>query len=255
MIQICSLDLLNKDFFETDIFLANGKKVFSRGDKITPELILKLYFKEIYQPKMPIQETSKPKPVDEENILKAKFNEVKEICEPILAQKEEPVIVIPDKKEPEIKLEFDEDQAQRFSKLAYDFGLHLGLGKDELEDLKKAAYYINIGRKSFTTEDEKKAGFKKKLAQASYEIILSELGLPIYIAETAKFANSKYVSGNFNLKDKIPYHDIVSLVIFYDGLVAKNKSKDEALDTMLQLGANRFNIYVLHKFIRMMKDS
>ena len=48
MIRICSLDFLNKDFFETDVKTADGKVLLAAGEKITPEVILELYFKEIY---------------------------------------------------------------------------------------------------------------------------------------------------------------------------------------------------------------
>ena len=43
----CSLDFLNKQNFEVDIFSEEEEKIFSAEDKVTPELILKLYFRKI----------------------------------------------------------------------------------------------------------------------------------------------------------------------------------------------------------------
>lgn len=48
MIKICALDLLNRETFETDVLSAEGKILCQKGYKITPQIILKLYFKEIF---------------------------------------------------------------------------------------------------------------------------------------------------------------------------------------------------------------
>ena len=48
MIKVCSLDFLKKEVFDTDIKTSDGFVLFETGEKITPEIILRLYFKEIY---------------------------------------------------------------------------------------------------------------------------------------------------------------------------------------------------------------
>lgn len=48
MIKICALDFLNKESFETNVLTEDGRVLAATGDKITPGLLLKLYFKTIY---------------------------------------------------------------------------------------------------------------------------------------------------------------------------------------------------------------
>jgi hypothetical protein len=47
MSKICSLDFLNREEFDLDIISTGGKKLFSKGDKVTPEVLLSLYFKDV----------------------------------------------------------------------------------------------------------------------------------------------------------------------------------------------------------------
>ena len=48
MIKICSLDFLNNELFEADVMTADGRVLFNSDDKVTPDRLLILYFKEIY---------------------------------------------------------------------------------------------------------------------------------------------------------------------------------------------------------------
>lgn len=76
MIKICALDFLKKETFETDVMSAKGDILFSADDKVTPELILRLYFKDIYV----LQPLSKPEIETEEaktiRLLKEKESEL-----------------------------------------------------------------------------------------------------------------------------------------------------------------------------------
>ena len=78
------------------------------------------------------------------------------------------------------------------------------------------------------------------------------------IAEAARLYNKKYQISQIDLKDSnysdLPYSHIVAIASHYDNLLGKNISKDEALKKMLQLGGNKFNIFILHKFIYMMRN-
>src|SRR5574344_1637313 len=48
MIKVCSLDFLNDDEFTVDIKSGDGTLLYSKGSKITPAILLKLYFREIF---------------------------------------------------------------------------------------------------------------------------------------------------------------------------------------------------------------
>lgn len=48
MIKICSLEFLNKNSFDVDVLSADGSVLYSAGCEITPNLLLKLYYKDIY---------------------------------------------------------------------------------------------------------------------------------------------------------------------------------------------------------------
>lgn len=73
MIRVSSLDFLDQDCFRTDIKTADGKIIINSGEPITPELILKLYFKEIYveEPTKVIYKTDE----HEEKALREKIKE------------------------------------------------------------------------------------------------------------------------------------------------------------------------------------
>ena len=47
MIKVCSLDFLNKSVFGVDVKNAEGTILQRFDDPVTPEALLKLYFKEI----------------------------------------------------------------------------------------------------------------------------------------------------------------------------------------------------------------
>lgn len=76
------------------------------------------------------------------------------------------------------------------------------------------------------------------------------------VAETAKYYFKTYDVKNFKLETEnmVPYYYIVGIVDFYiRGLAHANKER--VLTKMLKLGSNRFNIYLLHKFIYMMREN
>ncbi len=47
MIKTCSLDFANKETFEVDVKSADGRVLCKAGEDITPDKILRLYFKEL----------------------------------------------------------------------------------------------------------------------------------------------------------------------------------------------------------------
>lgn len=80
MIKICALDFLNKESFETNVLTEDGRVLAETGDKITPGLLLKLYFKTIYVEReleeSPIKVISETK---DEELSKTKTEELAEI--------------------------------------------------------------------------------------------------------------------------------------------------------------------------------
>ena len=79
------------------------------------------------------------------------------------------------------------------------------------------------------------------------------------IAEGAKFYKKKYDTNEFKPKDEnlsdIPFSHIIGIADYYKKLLDKNYTKEKALNKLLQIGGNRFNIFILHKFINKMRKS
>lgn len=230
MIKICALDFLKKETFDTDVMNANGDVLFSSEDKVTPEILLSLYFKNIY------------------------------ISEPLEIEIEETSVDIDESEEQEdIKLGFDEAQGARVAKNALEIAKILDWNEEECKDLEQAAYYHNIGSMDLTKEDLLAKDFRIRRAEAGYTYLFKTLELPDRIAEVSKLYINNYDPNNFELDKKnrsnIPFHHIVAIASFYDEFLMKTSSKKEALMKMLRLGSNKFNLFVLHKFINKMRNT
>lgn len=371
MIKTCSLDFINNEFFDTDIMSSNGTVLFSATDKVTPEILLRLYFKEIYITEAPALEkvassiaepsvaeslTAEEQKAQRELALAANVKtsvmpntpelnlEMEEPTDTTLNQtlldsaavsssevppspgfsdvgqnidvqqeltpgidldgpvtanagpippspalyddstqettdkgpklsdvdkwsdseidNKKPVNAgnISDKVEPIVEeevdkdLTFDEDKANKIADYSVALGKVLKFPNNRLAELRQAAYYHNIGRIRFKQSDLKKRGFRKQQALASFDIILNEKNLPQVIAETAKFCVNNYISSSFSFEGEIPYHHIVAITSYYAYLQDQGYSKEESLAKMLQLGGNKFNIFVLHKYLKIMRD-
>lgn len=386
MIKTCSLDYLNKEFYETDIVTADGRVLVSAGDKVTPDVLLALYFKEIYIPdvsnekgpqlgisdedelqeKLPkppevnlddvseaisasevpsLEEASGdekdlavgvadneepdeskkeiPSVSQEEGVAEWKMSDeetaegelksqdiVKDKIDSFLADDEEeketvskvkpPTIdidlseealddnsrkpkpaelnldsdefetsdstksqalsdegaasVTPEEDPETAPLKFDEEKAKKTSDYAAKLAKMLNFSTSEINDVKDAAYYYDIGISKFTKADIQKKNFRKAKALESYNILVNEKMMPERIAEAVKYSVSDYESSSFQLNSKIPYNHIISITGFYSEFLTQGHSKEETLARMLQMGGNKFNIFVLHKFIKMMRE-
>lgn len=298
MIKVCSLDFLNDKSFEADVKTNEGKVLFQEGDKITPEILLKLYFRDIYINE-PIKETvpktktkedelgafdgdiivnaamgaistnsvidgvlgvvkesadSQEEPVEKEAKKEKKPKEEKEeaeekVKEPVPAAIEEP------KENPDdIPLEFDEEKAKRIIELSSNVGQLLKFTSTELKELEQVAYYCNIGITKFKKGDLKKKGFNKRKAFESYQELIDMGTVSNSIAEMVKYSANNYESESFPLNAKVPYNHIVAMTSFYDDYLEQTKSKKATLLKMMEMGSNHFNTFILHKFIKMMKE-
>lgn len=379
MIKVCSLDYLNKEFYETDIVTADGRVLASVGDKVSPDVILALYFKEVYVPdvsekkvfqsevaenqeleepvqvtnvepeeeipeiplQQPIEEEKEPEtpvipipapllseevaedinvdvkgPVPPNNLDKLEENVSEQAELPVSQRKDSgPVFNLPDveeKKEVEPKppvisidlseepeeedsrkpvpaqmkysdedlvvetekvpqadsgeakiiiedpekapLVFDEAKAKKNAEYAVKLAKMLNFSSDETKDIEEAAYYYDIGVSKFTKADLKKKNFKKAKALESYNILINEKMMSDKIADAVKFSVNDYDSSSFQLTSKLPYSHIISVTGFYSEFLIQGHSKEEALARMLQMGGNKFNIFILHKFIKMMRE-
>lgn len=325
MIKICSLDFLNKEFFETDVMAADGSVLFSAGEKITPELILRLYFKDIYVNEVVVKNetcnvlvssvaneveseeiastptekiaanesihgprsvTTSPMEKEEtfsgpRSVTTSPIAEVEEEAsggprfvesnitnvetkEKTLYQKSAKASIDDDTEvkteiideNPENKpLIFDEEQAKRIVQYSIKIGKLLKLSDTELDELEQVAYNCNIGITDFKKADLCKKEFRRMKAFASYEKLLTSGTVSEKIAEMVKFSASSYDSDSFPLNSKIPHHHIVAIAGYYEDLFNQTNSKEKTLLKMLQLGGNQFNIFVLHKFIKVMRES
>jgi len=153
------------------------------------------------------------------------------------------------------KLEFNEEEAKRISEYSVLMGKTLNFSEKRLKELEQAAYYSNIGRTKFTVGDLADKDFQKKQAHAGYDIIINEKKLSQGTAEAVKFCVVNYDSSAFKLGGEIPYYHIVQIANFYEKLLQGSSTSKQALDKMLQIGGNRFNIFVLHKFINIMRKT
>lgn len=340
MIKVCSLEFVNKEFFGADIMTVDGRTLCAADEIVTPEKILKLYFKDIYvenpleeeyvkrekekeaTERLPKEATERTAGVaaekaaeneaeeatekatekaieevseiiEEELIEEAiKAEEFEEVAEEIIDEIVEEINIeekeqaeglikekIGDKQETKVAkehkrtsmrgselpeedvpvvdddMQFDEEQAQRVSDCAVKMGKKLKFSLQKLDELKQAAYYHKIGVTKFKKEEANKKDFKKVQAQAGYDIVL-EKEMPQAVAEAVKLWVVDYDSNAFSLEGEIPYAHIIAICDYYDNSVNnKNRSKEETLLKMLQFGGNKFNIFVLHKFVKMMGDS
>jgi len=374
MIKICSLDFLNKETFETDIMSADGGVVIKADSEVTPELLLKLYFKNIYvneplkeeteivsseelevssapstlsaeeeETENSEQETEETETADEneevnlstiqplDNLteeeaegtensepeteetetkieISAKNEEVKpstiqtfdhsteektkdsakgprivdasleeedddkkkgpRMAKPLFGQEElkkeekpveaklETLKIEPVEENPEEKqLEFDEEQAKKIVDSSLKIGKIIGFSANELKDLEQVAYYSNIGISKFKVKDLKRKEFNKMRIYASYEKLMEDGTVSSDVAEMIKYCANNYESNAFPFNSKIPYYHIVAITSYYETSLLQTNSKQETLLKMLQLGGNQFNIFILHKFINMMREA
>lgn len=342
MIKICSLDFLNKDKFETDILDSDGNVLFYAGHEITPDLLLRLYFKDIYvstllfaekeskimvsvaaesegnldvsygmpqsgdqglkeitygasvqelegiskdkdtiygpiQPADNVEDDSNysyaglvpgsgdvgkqegnskgPRSVEYSDEDAAKVDDKTTIQElSAIVEENDEIDEVEEVVDDDPQLKFDEAQAKDIVKFAQKLGNLLKLSANELKDLELVAYNYNIGIDRFKKSDSLKKQFRSLKAYASYEKLINEGVISTKIAEMVKMTASGYDSNAFPLSDKIPIANIVSIVGYYVDLLSGGLSKDKVLLKMLQLGGNQFNIFALHKFIKMMRE-
>lgn len=228
MKKICSLDFLNKETFGVDVKSPSGEVLCSRDEEVTPNKLLKLYYVELC--------------VDEE--LEAAYQvelEAQKIAESKIKW-----------------LAFDEEEAKAVQKYALIIADILRLPPERKNEVKQAAYYLKIANPQFKEEEALEPDFVFKRGEASFLHIFKELKLPKKVAEVAKLYFTKYDCNQFDIKKEnvgFSLTSIVSIASYYNTFLRKTNSKNEAIMKMLRLGGNKFNIYILHKFIYKMRTT
>jgi len=237
MIKICSLEFLNRDYFDAEILLEDGTIIVPMGAKVTPDILLRLYFKNLFVEKELVDIMG-----PEAAIIEPRATLTEEISEEALV----------------VDLKFDTAEAQRVSDYASFIGKLLELPEDKIAELEQAAYYHKIGVSKLNSNDLLDKKFVKMRAEEGYKIILNEMKLPEIIANVARTYYRKYDITQFKVRQDekldMPYAHIVSIASRYDELLSKKHNKKESLEKMLQLGGNKFNVFILHKFIKAMKE-
>lgn len=160
--------------------------------------------------------------------------------------------VVVDKNPP---LKFNEEEAKKIVESSLKLGKMFNYSANELKELEQVAYYSNIGITNFRKDDLAKKDFLKMKILSSYQMLSENGKVSNNIAQIIKNCASNYESNSFPLNSQIPYYHIVTITGFYEDLLAVNESKTLTLMKMLQIGGNQFNIFVLHKFIKLMRDS
>jgi hypothetical protein len=284
--KVCSLDFLNKSEFDTDICSVGGRKIFSKGDKITPEILACLYFMNVAS-KTPAEAANAPMPavataavtadvaasdaavaevaVEEAIVDTVAEVVVEEVETETLAEYESHGIrgeATANNSSAEISdnLVFDEEYANKVADIAYKVGAVIGLSESNLEELKEAAYNYKIGVIKFKEKDLSDPNFDMKVADAGYAYLIKEKKIPDKIAGVAKrymetYDCIEFFKNSTSVAD-IPFSHIVGVIDYYFKLVNKAAlTKEEALKRVLKVGGYRFNIFVLHKFINVMRET
>src|SRR5574344_1518624 len=256
MKKISALDFLNKEKFNTDVYLENGVIVFSEGSEVTQELLLRAYFKKLY-----VKDEYEKKYL-EIDALEEKTNERNKADVPVVNNEKEiskkdeiENNEIVEKVEIVENLKFDEELAKQVSQLSEKVSKKLGYSPNETEEIRLAAYYKDIAIKDFNTQDVTKCDFYDLVGIASYNVMREKMNFPEKVAEVAKLYFKDYNVRTFKLnkEEKPPYAHLIAITDFYVKL-AKNEGKEKALDKILKIGSNKFNIYILHKFVNIMKE-
>ena len=249
MIKVYSLDFLNNEFYDKDIISESGEIIFSANDQVTPDALLKLYFKNIYV-QNPITENeigaknnhnkqksenysaasrSESRQIDSDNneseqseSTTSDFKNVSTMETPI----ENAVVTtkVLEKPAGDCKKSFCDEIVEYSVKI----GKLLELPTEEIQELEKLAYYYVID-----TMDKPVPDNMEKLVNRCYK---------------------DYKTEEFSLDEKIPYQHIIFIVNYYVETLKQTQSKQKTIFKMLYLGTNKFNPFVLHKFLHMMQN-
>jgi hypothetical protein len=229
MIKAYALDFLNNEFYDKDVISEDGKMLFSAKDPVTSDALLKLYYKNIYvqnpitENKLDIKNNYYNKQINsnQNKYATANFGNVSMMEEPI--EKTEVLGQVLEKSQSGCRKDFCNEIIEYSTKI----GVLLEFSADELQELEKLAYYYVIDSMGKPIPDN-----MEKLVSRCYK---------------------DYKIEEFALIKKVPYQHIIFIVNYYVETLERTQSKQKTISKMLYLGTNKFNPFVLHKFLNMIK--
>lgn len=232
MIKVCSLDFLNNKVFEKDILSLDGKVLFKADDRVTPESLLKLYFRNIYV-QNPITaskaEAQSRIPISNMTLVSVRDNVFDADLERVAVMEENNAKSDASSLIPQSASSSQEDYFYtKIVEYATSFGKKLNLSEGEIKKLEDLAYYYVLKEMDESIPDEMK--------------------------EDVQFCHRSYRANEFPLIGNISYVDIIFIIAYYVKMLKVTQSKQKTIYKMLWYGNNKFNPFFLHKFLNMMKD-
>ena len=281
MRKLFSLDFLNLKQFNSDVYTASSFKLASEGDEITPEILLKMYFRELYdeakgeaplyeQPAVEVKPVIQEPVFEPESVIEPEpVVEPEPEPEPVIEQEEEPEPIVEPEEEEEPEPvtvavaaktsedydedRFDRDHAQEVYDLSVKIGKLMNLSPQDSAMLKEAAFYHDVGNAIVSEEELVKKDGKRKAALAGFDYLKEIKKQPDYVASVPNRILENYDTKEYPFKRDASFewrlHHIVSIADFYVNYYNKVQSKKAVCEAMVKIGYTRFNPYVLHRFI------
>ena len=248
MRQISALELLNKEVFGQKIFSENNEVLYTETQKITPEIIMKLYFKNIFIDDIEIKEDVVEEKTDDTDTGSIGFNRKEK------SQEAE----VENRLKGQDESIFDEQEALEVQKYAEIMAIDLELSEAEIKNIKLAGYIHNIGDSFLTKEAKEKEDYLETRAKLGYEYTYNKLKYPEAVSRVTKEYYKKSDLDNFDLSNKtiknFPYSHIVTIVAYYVKHKGDYENNEDILKKMIRIGDKLFNIYLLHRFIRKIRE-
>ena len=222
--------------------------LYTETQKITPEIIMKLYFKNIFIDDIEIKEVVGTANIDDTDTGSIEFNRKQ--------NKQEPEVDY--KKPEEDESIFDEKEALEVQKYSELIAIDLELSEAEIKNIKLAGFIHNIGDKFLTKEAKEKENYLELRSKLGYEYTYNKLKYPEAVSRVTKEYYRSSNLDNFDLSNKtiknIPYSHIVTIAAYYAKHQNEYRSTEDILKKMIRVGGKLFNIYILHRFIRKIRE-
>lgn len=292
MRRISSLELVGNSVLDFDLYNQKGQIIHKKGESLTPDILLKLNYTNIYTNKDPIPEKpAKPvKPIinkkTSQTLIKntrgifdrtfdgetLKYRECAEVSGIILTEVTEKFQKLTSVEQLRIYDEYTYSHNVNVSSLSILLGIVAGFSETELQELAIGAFLHDIGKMKVPRDILNKPA---KLERDELEIlrghtflgyrhIKETLDVPDRVARIAldhqeKFNGTGYPNG-LSGKEINLYAQITSIADVYDALVSERVYKKgmhphDALGIILSEGDKIFNPDFLDKFIQLTQKS
>jgi len=285
MRPILSLELVGNDKLDFDLYDDKGKLICSKGEILTPGLLIRLC-NEIKVFIKESQELFKHDPLISDQVAEMLVNISKNILKKIYANEKPDLagcneatdIIIEEVSNNLEKIDcisqlkiFDEyifSHTVNVSAMSTALGITLGLYENELKELALGALLHDIGKMLVPKDilnkpaklDAEEFEIIKSHSLLGYRYILDNINLPDKIAKVAldhqeNYDGKGYPNGLKGTEINF-YAQIVAITDVYDALTSNRIYKravdsDKAIDIMLSESIDRFNPYIFSKFMKL----